>query len=446
MKKKATGNSARNGASVAAEQSGEYVVGQVCSSLFPNKSTSDSGSLSALFKTESSGASLSFVPAPKPLPKSTETSSGDSGSTGQKVQTPKKKADKEKSAAEKTLENRESALQNADEEDSIRKTSKKTKRKAAGAGEAGLQVEEEPAQKKKAINKAEERIKNKRTVFVGNLPVSCTKKTLQILFKEYGSIESVRFRSVTREDASMSRKVAAIQRKIHPKRQSINAYVVFKAEEAAMNALKRNGLEIEKGFHIRVDRASKSSSHDHKRSIFVGNLPYDISELPLRKHFEECGGVEAVRLVRDRNTGMGKGFGYILFESIDAVQLALKLDASELEGRKIRVKRSVKKEKLKNVAPGKGPRPGASKGQSKEGAGKGSRTTMGPPDRGQKKAFKARPGQGPQKKTSQHRLGKPHGGSSFKGEMAKPGSEKPKQSKGLKKKFKPRKKGQTVHI
>lgn len=40
----------------------------------------------------------------------------------------------------------------------------------------------------------------------------------------------------------------------------------------------------------------------------------DIDELAFRRHFEECGLVEAVRLVRDQNSGLGKGFGYILFE------------------------------------------------------------------------------------------------------------------------------------
>ncbi len=40
----------------------------------------------------------------------------------------------------------------------------------------------------------------------------------------------------------------------------------------------------------------------------------EINELAFRRHFEQCGTVEAVRLVRDPNSGMGKGFGYILFE------------------------------------------------------------------------------------------------------------------------------------
>ncbi|KAG5855579.1 hypothetical protein ANANG_G00050560 [Anguilla anguilla] len=451
MKKKSTGNSEP---SEVPEQTDSYVVGQISGSLFPKKSSSGSGHLAALFNTESSASSVLFVPAPKPVAKATEKNTEDAGSARPAVQTQKKVAKKkEKSAAEEKLENRESSLQNADveEEDGVKKTAKKSKRKAADAGR-GEEEEGAPARKKKAVNMAEERIKNKRTVFVGNLPVSCTRKALQILFKEHGQIESIRFRCVTREDPSISLKVAAIQRKVHPKRQNINAYIVFKSEEGAEKALLRNGLEIEKGFHIRVDRASKSTAHDHKRSIFVGNLPYDVNELPLRTHFEDCGKVEAVRLVRDRHSGMGKGFGYVLFESADAVQLALKLDGSELAGRKIRVKRSVKKEKLKKAAPGKGPRAGAAKkpGKGDAAAAKDSGKATGP-QRGPKRGLKGRPERGPQNKPSsgppQRRLGKPLGGTSFKGEMATPGGDKAKKGKGpKKKKFKPRKRDQAVHI
>ena len=40
----------------------------------------------------------------------------------------------------------------------------------------------------------------------------------------------------------------------------------------------------------------------------------ELTEATLREHFEGCGAVTAVRLIRDKNTGLGKGFGYILFE------------------------------------------------------------------------------------------------------------------------------------
>ena len=40
----------------------------------------------------------------------------------------------------------------------------------------------------------------------------------------------------------------------------------------------------------------------------------DTEEEPLRQVFNDCGEIEAVRIVRDSKTGLGKGFGFILFE------------------------------------------------------------------------------------------------------------------------------------
>ncbi|KAK7118944.1 hypothetical protein R3I94_020954 [Phoxinus phoxinus] len=324
---------------VKSGDAGEYTVGQVSGSLFPEQLKP--GALSALFSSSSSSSANTLVFVPAPQPKAAPPAPGSAGPGPVRTQ---KKSQKTLSAAEQRLQDRESALQNADDAGPAAVRKLKPKRP---------EEEEEPrAATRRRKNTAEERLKLKRTVFVGNLPASCSKKSLLSLFRPVGVVESVRFRSVVREDPTISRKVAAIQRKVHPKKQNINAYVVFREEAAAAAALRRNGQEIQTGFHIRVDRVSKHSGHDHKRSIFVGNLPYDASELPLREHFEECGTVEAVRLVRDRDSGMGKGFGYVLFESPDSVMLALKLNGSSFLERRIRVKRSVKKEKQKKSAAG----------------------------------------------------------------------------------------------
>lgn len=73
---------------------------------------------------------------------------------------------------------RESALQNADEDEQVPKMPKKTKRKAVEMEEGGATEEGERQTKKQRTGAqiAAERVKQKRTVFVGNLPASCTKK------------------------------------------------------------------------------------------------------------------------------------------------------------------------------------------------------------------------------------------------------------------------------
>ena len=92
-----------------------------------------------------------------------------------------------------------------------------------------------------------------------------------------------------------------------------NAYVVFKSTDATVieAALAKNNDVIE-GHHIRVDRAArKSDGKDgaNKRSVFVGNLPFDVTEESLRAHFDDAGldGIDNVRIVRDPRTGLGKG-------------------------------------------------------------------------------------------------------------------------------------------
>lgn len=339
------------------EEPVDYEVGLVSGSLAKSRSGPGSGSLSALFKTSAPSSAL-FQPAPE-MVKSVASIEKPKEIPEVKVQTQKKKKLQVKETPGETkVQTREQGLQAADDVD--RAAVRPRKRKLPPGGEEDPEFWIKHQQKLKK-NKQRELGNQSRTVFVGNLPLSSTKKTLRLLFKDIGPIETIRFRSLVREDPSMPRKVAAIMRKAHPQKQSINAYVVFKEEQSVASALDRNGLELEPDLFIRVDRVSDSDSHNHKRSVFVGNLPFDLKEAPLRRHFSDCGSVEAVRLIRDPQTGLGKGFGYLLFQSADSVQLALELNGSNLQGRSIRVKRSVQNDKLKKTnqrSPGSKPQPG----------------------------------------------------------------------------------------
>ncbi|XP_002760846.1 RNA-binding protein 34 isoform X1 [Callithrix jacchus] len=338
----------------------DYQVGQVASSLFCGErpSRGGTGRLASLFSSLEPQVQPVYVPVPKETTKKRKRNEEEESASPIErplLQEPAKKVKvkKKHTNAEKKLANRESALASADLEEEIhQKQGQKRKKSQSGVKVADRKVLDDvddtvvSKRRKIQINQEEERLKNERTVFVGNLPVTCDKKKLKSFFKEYGQIESVRFRSLIPAEGTLSKKLAAIKRKIHPDQKNINAYVVFKDGSAATQALKRNGAQIADGFRIRVDLASATSSRD-KRSVFVGNLPYKVEESAVEKHFLDCGSIMAVRIVRDQVTGIGKGFGYVLFENTDSVHLALKLNNSELMGRKLRVMRSVNKEKLK---------------------------------------------------------------------------------------------------
>lgn len=87
---------------------------------------------------------------------------------------------------------------------------------------------------------------------------------------------------------------------------------------------------------------------DSYKTVFVGNVLFTATEDELIEHFSStCGQVESVRIIRDKNSGLGKGFAYVAFEDPSCVAKALKLNGSEFEGRKLRISKVMKKKKVR---------------------------------------------------------------------------------------------------
>ena len=73
-------------------------------------------------------------------------------------------------------------------------------------------------------------------------------------------------------------------------------------------------------------------------NIYVGNIHYDLSEEELQKIFGEYGEVTSVKVIRDRDTGRPKGFGFVELEDDDAGNKAIEeLNGTEVMGRPLRV-------------------------------------------------------------------------------------------------------------
>lgn len=72
--------------------------------------------------------------------------------------------------------------------------------------------------------------------------------------------------------------------------------------------------------------------------LYVGNLSYGTTEDRLRQKFEEFGAVESVNIVKDRETGRSKGFGFVeMVDENDANSAIEKLNSSDLDGRTMTV-------------------------------------------------------------------------------------------------------------
>jgi RNA recognition motif-containing protein len=70
--------------------------------------------------------------------------------------------------------------------------------------------------------------------------------------------------------------------------------------------------------------------------LFVGSLPWSVDDDALRETFEGHGSVVSAKVVKDRDTGRSRGFGFVEMENSTDAQKAIKaLNESELNGRNI---------------------------------------------------------------------------------------------------------------
>lgn len=74
------------------------------------------------------------------------------------------------------------------------------------------------------------------------------------------------------------------------------------------------------------------------KKLYVGNLPFSVTEQDLGALFSETGTVAAVSIITHRDSGRSKGFGFVEMSTEEEAQTAVsKLNGYELEGRALTV-------------------------------------------------------------------------------------------------------------
>jgi len=101
--------------------------------------------------------------------------------------------------------------------------------------------------------------------------------------------------------------------------------------------------------------------------IYVGNLPYTATEEQLGELFAPFGSVKRVTIIKDRETGRSKGFGFVVLSDESQVQAAIEaVNGAELGGRVLKANGSEPKPRFE----GGGDRPAGGKPPFKSGGGK----------------------------------------------------------------------------
>lgn len=73
--------------------------------------------------------------------------------------------------------------------------------------------------------------------------------------------------------------------------------------------------------------------------LFIGSLDYSVTDSRLAEYFSTIGKVVSAKIIVDRYTGQGKGFGFVEMETVEEAKTAMdKLNGTKLAGRSIVVK------------------------------------------------------------------------------------------------------------
>ena len=188
--------------------------------------------------------------------------------------------------------------------------------------------------RKTEITPEEKLAKDTRTLFVGNVPVSINNRLLCSKFKEFGEIESSRFRScpVKNTYQKKNKKFGVMKRDfvdgVEESKLSQNAYIVFKQESSVKAAIesKIGGTDLFGSGHVvRLDYCVRPSDEsqkndatkkfDRKKSIYIPHVPSTATELDITSVVESIsdslkGSVRGIRIVRTERNG---AFAYVLF-------------------------------------------------------------------------------------------------------------------------------------
>ena len=71
------------------------------------------------------------------------------------------------------------------------------------------------------------------------------------------------------------------------------------------------------------------------KTLYVGNLPWSMTEEDLRRAFSAHGEVVSSRVITDRETGRSRGFGFVEVNDEDAEQIVAAMNGTVMGGREI---------------------------------------------------------------------------------------------------------------
>jgi len=72
-------------------------------------------------------------------------------------------------------------------------------------------------------------------------------------------------------------------------------------------------------------------------TLYVGNLPWTVTEDELAQAFNKVGQLGEVRIIADQTTGRSRGYGFVEIEGVTLQEAIQMLEGVEVRGRRLTV-------------------------------------------------------------------------------------------------------------
>ena len=79
--------------------------------------------------------------------------------------------------------------------------------------------------------------------------------------------------------------------------------------------------------------------------VYIGNLPWSVTDMDLLDLFKPFGSVDSAQVVTDRTSGRSRGFGFVEMAAQHANEAIAKLNGHTVESRQLRVNEAQSKQR-----------------------------------------------------------------------------------------------------
>ncbi|CAG7930136.1 unnamed protein product [Penicillium olsonii] len=104
-------------------------------------------------------------------------------------------------------------------------------------------------------------------------------------------------------------------------------YITYSTTEEATHAITQQNGGIYEGREVVVNYANTTynatrNETNPTRTLYIGNIPYELTDVDLQEIFEDLKGITDVRIPVDRRTGLPRGFGHVDFADLESATAA----------------------------------------------------------------------------------------------------------------------------